>query len=84
MEHVFITIEYLVHSGSFCWQDEEANLASLKGLNHFSASIVLCQVSLEEFIDLLPEERVSAFGAYILPDHIVSHLFLRSQKRVAD
>jgi hypothetical protein len=38
--------------------------------------MILCQVSLEEFIDLLPEERVSAFGAYILPDHIVCcHLF---------
>ena len=45
----------------------------MNGINHFSASIILCQVSLEEFIDLLPEERVSAFGAYILPDRIVCH-----------
>ena len=52
-------------------QDEEANLASLNGMNHFSASIILCQVSVEEFIDLLPEERIAAFGPYILADRLV-------------
>lgn len=35
--------------------------------------MILCQFSLEEFLDLLPEERVSTFGAIILADHIVGH-----------
>ncbi|CAA7265011.1 unnamed protein product [Cyclocybe aegerita] len=46
-------------------EDEETNLATIDGLNHFSASIVLCQVSLEDFLNMPPEQRADVFVGFI-------------------
>ncbi|TFK71936.1 hypothetical protein BDN72DRAFT_957663 [Pluteus cervinus] len=56
--------------GSRDWLDgdvseDEHELASIPGMNHFSASIVLSIVTLQEFLDLSCDERVDAFGSYI-------------------
>lgn len=34
-------------------------------MNNFSASIVLCEMSLQEFVDMSPEDRMNGFGGYI-------------------
>ncbi|KAF4611901.1 hypothetical protein D9613_004406 [Agrocybe pediades] len=39
-------------------EEEEKCLAGINGMNHFTASIILSQISLQEFINLLPEERL--------------------------
>ncbi|KAF8971848.1 hypothetical protein BDZ97DRAFT_1913740 [Flammula alnicola] len=46
-------------------EDEEDRLAGINGMNHFSASIILCQASLQEFVDMSPQERVDSFGGYV-------------------
>ncbi|KAJ3514549.1 hypothetical protein NLJ89_g2311 [Agrocybe chaxingu] len=46
-------------------EDEETNLATIDGLNHFSASIVLCQVPLEDFLNMPPEQRTDGFASFI-------------------
>lgn len=40
-------------------------------MNRFSASIVLCQVSLQDFLDTEPEERIARFGGFIGADNVV-------------
>lgn len=40
-------------------------------MNRFSASIVLCQVSLEDFLNIEPEERITRFGRFIGADAVV-------------
>ena len=40
-------------------------------MNRFSASIVLCQVSLEDFLNIEPEERIARFGGFIGADTVV-------------
>ncbi|KAF8167181.1 hypothetical protein B0H34DRAFT_3858 [Crassisporium funariophilum] len=62
-ERAWLGVDYL--------EDEEATLSSLMGMNRFSASIVLCQVPLQEFLNLSPNERVQTFGRYIGVDTIV-------------
>lgn len=56
-------------------------MATADGMNRFSASIILCQVSLSDFLDIKPEERIARFGEYIGVDSVVrgskiSELFL--------
>ncbi|KAF8813427.1 hypothetical protein BYT27DRAFT_7084485 [Phlegmacium glaucopus] len=51
-------------------EDEEANLASVNGINRFSASIILCQVSLQEFLNIEPEDRIARFGEFIGADAV--------------
>jgi len=46
-------------------QDGEAILAGLSGMNNFSASIVLNQVTLQQFLDMPAWERILSFGGYI-------------------
>ena len=46
-------------------------MASVDGMNRFSASIVLCQVSLQDFLNIEPEERITRFGGYIGADIVV-------------
>lgn len=41
-------------------------------MNHFSASIVLSQVTAQEYLDMLPEGRLQSFGQYIGVEAIVS------------
>jgi hypothetical protein len=51
-------------------------LASM-GINRFSASIILCQISLEEFLNLEPEERIARFGEFIGTDLVVCGFEIR-------
>lgn len=46
-------------------------MASVDGMNRFSASIVLCQVSLQDFLNIEPEERIVRFGGFIGADTVV-------------
>ena len=46
-------------------------MASVDGMNRFSASIVLCQVSLQDFLNIEPEERIARFGGFIGADTVV-------------
>ena len=46
-------------------------MASVDGMNRFSASIVLCQVSLQDFLNIEPEERITRFGGFIGADTVV-------------
>ena len=46
-------------------------MASVDGMNRFSASIVLCQVSLEDFLNIDPEERIARFAGFIGADNVV-------------
>ena len=34
-------------------------------MNNFSASIVLCEMSLQEFVEMSSEDRMDGFGGYI-------------------
>jgi len=49
----------------FLQQDEENCLSGISGMNNFSASIVLCEMSLQEFVELSPQDRMNGFGGYI-------------------
>lgn len=51
-------------------QDEE-NLASATGMNRFAAYLILCQITLGEFLDLDPQGRLDRFGAIIGVDRMV-------------
>ena len=46
-------------------QDEENCLSGISGMNNFSASIVLCEMPLQEFVELSPQDRMNGFGGYI-------------------
>ncbi|KJA28295.1 hypothetical protein HYPSUDRAFT_692407 [Hypholoma sublateritium FD-334 SS-4] len=43
-------------------EGEQSSLAGLNGLNHFSASIILYQISLQDFINISPQERIDGFA----------------------
>jgi hypothetical protein len=49
----------------FLRQDEENCLSGISGMNNFSASIVLCEMLLQEFVEMSPEDRMNGFGGYI-------------------
>ncbi|KAG5637317.1 hypothetical protein H0H81_005010 [Sphagnurus paluster] len=56
--------------GARDWMDideseDEGPLASFLGMNRFSASIVLCQVSLQEFVDMGSESRSEIVGPFV-------------------
>ncbi|KZT08645.1 uncharacterized protein LAESUDRAFT_613417, partial [Laetiporus sulphureus 93-53] len=46
-------------------QDGEPDLAQVDGMNSFAASIILSQVSLDEFLGMTVQERLDAFGALV-------------------
>ncbi|KAF8075986.1 hypothetical protein FPV67DRAFT_392278 [Lyophyllum atratum] len=48
--------------------EDEENLASLGGMNRFSALVVLCQMTLQEFLDLSAEQRTATIGPFIGPE----------------
>ncbi|KAF8902219.1 hypothetical protein CPB84DRAFT_1776215 [Gymnopilus junonius] len=52
-------------------EDEEDCLADVQGLNHFSASIILSQLPLRDFLHLLPEERAGVCAG-LLADEIIA------------
>ncbi|KAF5388100.1 hypothetical protein D9615_000036 [Tricholomella constricta] len=45
--------------------EDEDTLALLGGMNRFSASIVLCQMDLQQFIDLDPASRITTVSPFI-------------------
>lgn len=49
----------------FLRQEEENCLSGISWMNNFSASIVLCEMSLQEFVEMSPEDRMDGFGGYI-------------------
>ncbi|RDB14589.1 hypothetical protein Hypma_016464 [Hypsizygus marmoreus] len=56
--------------GSREWLDldmseDEENLAAIEGMNRLSASILLCQMTFQEIIEISPEERVKSFEPFI-------------------
>lgn len=51
-------------------QDEQ-DLASVAGMNHFSAALILSQIDLEDFLKMEPQDRLSQFGGFVGADTIV-------------
>ncbi|CCM03793.1 uncharacterized protein FIBRA_05941 [Fibroporia radiculosa] len=52
-------------------QEGECDLAAVDGMNHFTASVVLSQMSLDDFLDETPEERTQNFAVLIGPNRIM-------------
>lgn len=47
------------------WAEDEADILAVKGLNPFTAALVLSQVGLEEFLAMSAGERMELFGRLI-------------------
>lgn len=45
-------------------------------MNPFAACVILCQVSFDKFLGMVPEERVARFGPHVGYDRMVSCLFV--------
>jgi len=45
-------------------------------MNNFSASIILCEMSLQEFVDMSPEDRMDGFGGYVGMGPMVGFAFV--------
>ncbi|KAJ3755300.1 hypothetical protein EV360DRAFT_27504, partial [Lentinula raphanica] len=63
--------------GDRAWLDDEGgededNLAAADGMNHFSACVILCQISLDDLLEMDPEERVARFALHVGHDRMVS------------
>jgi hypothetical protein len=56
----------------FLVPQNEEDLASVDGMNRFVAFVILCQISLQDFVDLSPDARIEGFGHLIGVDRIVS------------
>ncbi|KAF5389727.1 hypothetical protein D9757_006002 [Collybiopsis confluens] len=61
-------------SGGVVWGDrewleeeleDEQNLAMADCMNPFAACVILCQVSFDKFLGMVPEERVARFGPHV-------------------
>ncbi|KZT72907.1 hypothetical protein DAEQUDRAFT_552793 [Daedalea quercina L-15889] len=52
-------------------QEGESDLAGVEGMNAFAASIILSQMSLDDFLDTSPEDRVQYFGPYVGHERLV-------------
>ncbi|KAG6918221.1 hypothetical protein DXG01_015814 [Tephrocybe rancida] len=50
--------------------EDEQTLSLLAGMNCFSALIVLCQMTLQQFLDISPEERLTTTGPFVGVDAI--------------
>ncbi|KAG6896756.1 hypothetical protein C0992_006331 [Termitomyces sp. T32_za158] len=76
--------------GSREWLDadeseEEKDLALINGMNHFSAAIVLFQMTLQVFLDVGPEERLAMVGPLIGNDAIAAfNLEIEERLQVID
>ncbi|KAJ3827374.1 hypothetical protein F5880DRAFT_1538095 [Lentinula raphanica] len=63
--------------GDRAWLDDEGsededNLAAADGMNHFSACVILCQISLDELLEMHPEERVARFAPHVGHDRMLT------------
>ncbi|KAL0581356.1 hypothetical protein V5O48_000732 [Marasmius crinis-equi] len=45
--------------------EDEHGLAIADGMNHFAAFVILCQVGVQDVLDMSPEERISSFGPHV-------------------
>ena len=50
---------------------DEQDLASVDRMNSFAACVILCQKPLQDFLDLIAEERVSEFGPLVGTERMV-------------
>ncbi|KAK0491325.1 hypothetical protein IW261DRAFT_1354821 [Armillaria novae-zelandiae] len=73
--------------GDRAWLDgevaeEEESLAAVSGMNRFAAYVILCQVTVEEFLDLSPQERIDRFGIYVGHERMMSvNAFVEARSR---
>ncbi|KAH6911064.1 hypothetical protein BKA70DRAFT_1269345 [Coprinopsis sp. MPI-PUGE-AT-0042] len=65
------------------YPEDMEDLLSIPCINHFVASIILSQVSLEEFVNDTPESRLAIFGRYVGDNTIIS-LNQELQKHIND
>uniref|UniRef100_A0A0W0EX34 Proteophosphoglycan 5 n=1 Tax=Moniliophthora roreri TaxID=221103 RepID=A0A0W0EX34_MONRR len=45
--------------------EDEEGMAIADGMNHFAAFVILCQVPVQEFLNMHPDERSARFGPYV-------------------
>ncbi|KAK0453955.1 hypothetical protein EV421DRAFT_1767502 [Armillaria borealis] len=76
--------------GDRAWLDgevpeEEESLAAVSGMNRFAAYVILCQITVEEFLDLSPQERIDRFGIYVGHERMMSvNAFVEARSRVIE
>ncbi|KAJ3725205.1 hypothetical protein C8R42DRAFT_660854 [Lentinula raphanica] len=63
--------------GDRAWLDDEGgededNLAAADGMNHFSACVILCQISVDDLLEMDPEERVARFTPHVGHDRMLT------------
>ncbi|KAK0499752.1 hypothetical protein EDD18DRAFT_1349950 [Armillaria luteobubalina] len=62
--------------------EEEESLAAVSGMNRFAAYVILCQITVEEFLDLSPQERIDRFGIYVGHERMMSvNAFVEARSR---
>ncbi|SJL02316.1 uncharacterized protein ARMOST_05642 [Armillaria ostoyae] len=76
--------------GDRAWLDgevpeEEESLAAVSGMNRFAAYVILCQITVEEFLDLFPQERIDMFGIYVGHERMMSvNAFVEARSHVIE
>ncbi|KAK7449620.1 hypothetical protein VKT23_013096 [Stygiomarasmius scandens] len=50
--------------------DEEESMAAADGMNRFAAYVILCQTTVDDFLEMVPEERITKFGPFIGNDRM--------------
>ncbi|KAJ7063510.1 hypothetical protein C8F01DRAFT_1133304 [Mycena amicta] len=68
-------------SGGAIWGDREwleddvpegeTDLAAADGMNLFASFVILCQIGIEEFLELTPEERLAKFAGFVGVERMV-------------
>jgi len=53
---------------------EEESMAAADGMNRFAAYVILCQITVDDFLEMVPEERITKFGPFIGNDRMVTGL----------
>ena len=59
-----------------CVPKDERDLALIDGMNTFAAAIILSFNNLDEFLDKLPQQRMSEFGGLVGVERMVSTSFM--------
>jgi hypothetical protein len=55
----------------FAIQEDDNNLASANGMNHFASLVILCQVKLIDFLEMGAEERLGRFSSTVGHERMV-------------
>jgi hypothetical protein len=53
---------------------DESDLASVEGMNHFAAAVVLCRATLQDLLDLDADVRIAEFGELVGVERMVTNL----------